>query len=326
MRSKKIQVLLLTMMVFSIVCTGAFGGGGREAQPVNVENWPTRTIRFVAQSEAGGSSDLFIRPLQPFLQRELGVPIVVENMPGAAGRVASSFIWRADPDGYTLLCHNMPQTTVGEILFNTDYSILEMPHIVSFDIAPYVLIVRRDSPFNSLRDIVNASRTQRLTNGTSGVGGTMHLQSAVMRSELGINYDDIPFGGSGAAMLAVMSRDVDFCILPFDIPINNQDEVKIISSFADERMTQYPNIRTPGEEGIPFTYLSIRRSIIAPPGTPREIIDILIRAFRVIVDDPEVRRWADSRGIIIDPLFGNDALSATREAHVLIESLSHLLR
>jgi tripartite-type tricarboxylate transporter receptor subunit TctC len=268
---------------------------------------------------------LFIRALQPLLQKALGSPVVVENMPGASGRVAATAVWKTEADGYTLLSHAMPMTTIGEILYKVDYKILEMEHIVAFDLAPYVLIVKKNSPYNSLRDIVEATKTKSMTNSTSGVGGAMHLQSVVMKDQLGIKYDDIPFNGSSPAMTAVMASDVDFSIEPFDIPLTNLGEVKVISVFSPLRLPQYPDVPTATEENLPFTYLSIRRAISAPKGTPKEVCDILIKAFRETIEDPEYQKWAQERGVTMDPLYGDEYLAVDKEAYDLVMELKPLL-
>lgn len=288
-------------------------------------DYPVKPITIITHSEPGGGVDLFIRAIQPYIQQELGQPIVIENVPGAAGRIGTTQVWKADPDGYTLLSHTLPLTTVGDVVYDAEYDILGFEHLIAFDVAPYVVIVRKDSEYNSFDELIEAAKTKSLSNATSGVGGAMHFQSVIMKDALGIDYADIPFNGSNPSMMAVMSGDVDFCILPFDIPLTNQDEVNVLAAFGEERLLQYPDVPCTKELGYDFTTIDTRRCIVAPKGTPKEICDKLMDAFVKAAENPDYVKWAEERGVNLDVLTGEDYYKVAEEAYKVVEEYKDIV-
>ena len=267
---------------------------------------PEQPIHIVVQAEAGAGPDLFVRTLQPYLQEELGVAIVVENAPGSGGQIACNQVWKAKPNGYTLLSMSSPLTTVTQISKNCDYNVRDFGHIISFDTTPYVIIVKKGSPINSIDTLIETSKTQKLSNSNSGIGGAMYLQSVIMKEYLGIEYDEVPFNGANPCMLAVMSGDVTFSVLPYDSAIDNQEEVTILAIFNDERIDFLPEVPTMKELGYDFPCLTMRRGIVAPPGTPDEITERLIDAFDKAVKNPSFLEWSVNSGISIDVVLGEN--------------------
>lgn len=267
---------------------------------------PKEPIHIVVQAEAGAGPDLFVRTLQPYLQEELGAAIVVENAPGSGGQIACNQVWKAKPDGYTLLSMSSPLTTVTQISKNCDYNVREFGHIISFDTTPYVLIVKKGSPIDSMDTLIASSKTQKMSNSNSGIGGAMYLQSIIMKKSMGIEYDEVPFNGANPSMLAVMSGDVTFSILPYDSAIDNQEEVTILALFSDERIDFLPDVPTMKELGYDFPCLTTRRGIVAPPGTPDEVVERLVDAFGKAVENPEFLEWAKNSGITMDVVLGED--------------------
>lgn len=278
-----------------------------QAEAAESDAWnPKEPIHIIVQAEAGAGPDLFVRTLQPYLQEELGVAIVVENAPGSGGQIACNQVWKAKPDGYTLLSMSSPLTTVTQISKDCDYNVRDFGHIISFDTTPYVLIVKKGSPIDSIDALVEASKSQKMSNSNSGIGGAMYLQSIIMKNNLGIKYDEVPFNGANPCMLAVMSGDVTFSILPYDSAIDNQEEVTILAIFNDERIDFLPEVPTMKELGYDFPCLTTRRGIVAPPGTPDEIVGRLVTAFDNAVQIPAFQEWAVNSGVSMDVVLGED--------------------
>ncbi len=311
-------LLALVMLLSLAACGGKNQQSSAETSPSgsastdpagsgDSEGWkPSEPVHIVGQSEAGSGPDLFIRALQPYLQEELGVAVVVENAPGSGGKIAATQIWKAKADGYNLLSHSSPLTTVTEISKDGEYSVREMKHIISFDTTPYVLIVKKDSPIDSIAALVEASKTQQLSNSNSGIGGAMYLQSMIMKSSLGIDYAEVPFNGSNPCMLAVMNGDVTFSILPYDTAIDNQEEVTILAILADERLEILSEVPTMKELGYEFPAMTTRRGIVAPPDTPDEVVERLILAFDAAVKSEGFQKWVSTSGVSMDVVLGED--------------------
>lgn len=267
---------------------------------------PSAPIHIIGQSEAGSGPDLFVRALQPWLQQELGVAIVVENAAGSGGKIACTQVWKEKPDGYNLLAHSSPLTTVTQISKDCEYNIPDFKHIISFDITPYAIVVKKNSGIESIEDLIEASKTQKLSNSNSGIGGAMYLQSMIMKDALGIEYDEVPYNGSNPCVLAVMNGDVTMSIVAYDAVINNQEEVSILAILADERLEVLPDVPTMKELGYEFPCLSMRRGVVAPPETPQEIVDRLVEAFSNAVQNPEFLEYAANSGTSLDIRLGEE--------------------
>ena len=286
---------------------------------------PERPIHIVGQSEAGSGPDMFVRNLQPYLQQEIDTAIVVENAPGSGGKIACTQVWKARPNGYTLLSHSSPLTTVTQITGKGQYDVKSFAHIISFDLTPYCLVVKKGSPIASVADFIEASKKQRLVNGNSGLGGAMYLQSMIMMKGLGIEGAEVPFNGATPCMLAVMNGDVTHSVLPYDTVINNQEEVTILAIMSDERLDVLPDVPTMKELGHDFAQLTMRRGIVAPPDTPKEVVDVLIAAFDRAVKNPGFQEYVKNSGMTTDFVLGEDYQAIDKEYYdICMEFVQYL--
>ncbi len=288
------------MVLIATMCA-VFAAGQEET----ADSWPSKPIHIVGQSAAGSGPDLFIRQLQPQLQDFLGTSIVVENKPGSGGQLASDYVWGSDPDGYTLLAHSSPLTTVTQISKECDFSIKDMQHIIVFDAAPYAVLVKADSPINSISDLIEYTKNNKASNANSGIGGAMFLQSRIMADTLGIEYNEVPYNGSQPCTLAVMNGDTTFTVTAYDTAVNN-DQVKNIALLSDERLDIIPDVPTIVEQGYSFPFLVMRRGVIAPPDTPAYAVEKLIDAFKNAVEQPSFTEYTTANGINVDLRFGDE--------------------
>ena len=296
MKKALLFVLVVSLLVFTVNA-----GGNSE----DYSNWPTKPIHIINQSAAGSGPDLFIRQVQPILQKELGTSIVLESKEGSGGKLACDYVWKSRPDGYTLLAHSSPLTTVTQISKDCDYSIKDMAHIISIDAAPYAVIVKADSPINTVADLIAYCNENEASNANSGIGGAMFLQSRIMADALGIDYAEVPYNGGQPCTLAVMNGDVTFTVTNYDVALNNP-EVKAICLLAEERVEFMPDVPTIVEEGYTFPFLTMRRGILAPPETPIEIVQKLQDAFYEAFSDPSFAEYGQRNGVIVDIIVGDD--------------------
>lgn len=280
---------------------------GTEAVSSEKIEWvPTQPIHIVGQSEAGSGADLFTRAMQPYLQEELGVAVVVENAPGSGGKIACTQVWNAAPDGYTLLAHSSPLTTVTQISKDGEFNVRDFKHIISFDSTPYAIVVKKGGGIESVEDLLKACEEGKVSNANSGIGGAMYLQSMIMKDALGVEYAEVPYDGSSPSVMAVMNKDVTMSIVAYDYAINNQDELSILAILADERLDFLPDVPTMKELGYDFPTLSMRRGIVAPPDTPDEVVERLIEAFAAAVENPEFVEYTKNSGINMEVFLGED--------------------
>ncbi len=288
-------------MVLLAAASTVFANGEQEG----TSNWPTQPIHIVGQSAAGSGPDLFIRQLQPELQKALKTSIVVENKAGSGGKLAADYVWSSDADGYTLLAHSSPLTTVTQISKDCDFTIKEMQHIAVFDAAPYAVLVKADSPINNIADLIEYCKTNTASNANSGIGGAMFLQSRIMADTLGIDYNEVPYNGSSPCTLAVMNGDVTFTVTAYDTAVNN-DKVKNIALLATDRLDIIPDVPTIVEQGYTFPFLVMRRGVVAPPETPADVVQKLIEAFKSATAQDSFKDYAKTNGVNLDLRFGED--------------------
>ncbi len=293
--------LFSVLMVLVLAVGFVFANGAQE----NAASWPTQPIHIIGQSAAGSGPDLFVRELQPLLQKELGVAIVVENKAGSGGKLASDYVWKAEPNGYTLLAHSSPLTTVTQISKNCTFDIKSMKHIVAFDAAPYAIIVKADSPINTIDDLIAYCKSNKASNANSGIGGAMYLQSRIMAAALGIDYNEVPYNGSNPCTLAVMNGDVTFTVTSYDVAMNN-DQVKVVCLLADGRTELLPDVPSITEAGYSFPFMTMRRGVVAPAGTPDAVVERLIAAFKAALSDPSFAEFVKRSGTTLDVIYGED--------------------
>lgn len=278
-----------------------------ETAETAVSAWiPAQPIHIVGQSEAGSGADLFTRALQPYLQEELGVAVVVENAPGSGGKIACTQVWNADPDGYTLLAHSSPLTTVTQISKDGVFNVRDFKHIISFDSTPYAIVVKKDGGIDSVDTLLAACKEGKVSNANSGIGGAMYLQSMIMKDALGVDYAEVPYNGSSPCVMAVMNKDVTMSIVAYDYAINNQNELAILAVLADERLEALPEVPTMKELGYDFPTLSMRRGIVAPPNTPDDVVERLVDAFAKAVENPDFVEYTKNSGINMEIHLGQD--------------------
>lgn len=295
----KKSITIFLVLVFTL--SAAFAAGDKES----TSKWPTKPIHIIGQSAAGSGPDLFIRELQPELQKQLGASIVVENKEGSGGKLASDYVWNSKPDGYTLLAHSSPLTTVTQISKNCAYSIKDMQHIVVFDSTPYAVLVKANSPINNAQDLIAYCNNNKASNANSGIGGAMFLQSRIMAEALGIDYNEVPYNGSQPCTLAVMNGDTTFTVTSYDTAINN-DHVKVVFVLSDTRLDVLPDVPTIVEQGYSFPFLTMRRGVVAPAETPDDVVETLIDAFRVALSKPSFHDYAQRNGVSLDIRFGEE--------------------
>jgi len=313
---KSIKRILTAVMALTLIL-GAFSFALAEDYPQN-----NKTVTLYSHSGVG-SNDLYIRGLQPYLQEAMGCPIVIENVVGAAGRLLSNQMWHADPDGYSLYSMTIPLIAAGDVFYadTNDYSVTGFEPILSFDATPYAVIVKKDSPYTTFEELMAAAMDTGIINGTSGVAGSMHLQSVVMQNATGAQIVDIPFDGSSGAMMAVMTGDCDMAILPADVPLKNQEEVTVLAVLSDERLPYYPDVPATSELGYDFTYLTSRRMVVAPPGTPQEILDIVQEKLLEAIESEGFQQWIADGGYVLEIHTGEEVRQLIQETYDAILEL-----
>jgi tripartite-type tricarboxylate transporter receptor subunit TctC len=243
--------------------------------------YPNRPVRIVVPFAPGGGADIVSRLLQSHLQATLGQPFVVENRAGAAGRIGTALVAKADADGHTLI------TT-------TESSMVIAPHTGALlgydpirDFAPVslltrntvVLVVHPSVPAKTLKEYIELAKAQpeKLSFGSSGVGGPNHLAGEIFNRMAGLRIVHVPFPGTGAVIPAVIGNQVG-AMWGFTaglIPFVRSGQLRALAVTSKERSPALPDVPTVAEAGVPGYEATSWIGMLAPAGTPSAVIDRL---------------------------------------------------
>lgn len=277
----------------ALAAAGLLASGGRALA------WPERPVTLVQQFAPGGGSDAAARPLAPVLSELLGQPVIVDNRPGANGAIANAFVAGARPDGHTLLFAAAgPMTAAPHMTENL--RIDPMAAFVPVALAvrtSYAIIVNETVSATSFRDFLDFARRnpERLTYGTSGIGGAPHLAGEMLTAATGARFQHVPYRGMGPAMTAVLSGEVNFAFAdtPFAVPLITAGRVRALAVTSARRTPLLPNVATVEELGVPGYVSGTWYGIFAPRGTPEAVMARVNAAVNTALSGDLGRRYVE---------------------------------
>lgn len=267
--------------------------------PEPVAEYPSQEITVLVPYTAGGPTDLAARAMGGFLEGELGQPVIVENLPGAAGSVAMNELVASDPDGYTLTVIAAPSTVVTPLIQDVAYGPDDFETIGVIIEVPSALTVGADSPFPDAAAFLDAARSRpgELTVGTPGATTSQAIELRRLASEYGVEVTVVPFDGNAELTQALLGGTVDAIMVNTSQDIREQldaGEFRALAVSPAERVAYLPDAPTLAELGFPdLTYSTSLFGLGAPVGTPPEIITRLEDGMRAGLEDPQVRGQLD---------------------------------
>lgn len=273
MRNKKHTFLCHLVFFFSM---GTLISAG-----ANAETYPSKPIRLIVHSAAGGSPDTLIRSLSSELGAALGQPVIVENKPGAGGIIGITEIIRAPADGYTIGFANATTLAINQALFsNLPYDVeSQLTPIGTFGFTHNALMVRSDSPFHSVRELIAHALANpgKLTIGSGGNGTTGHLSGELFKAMSNTEILHVPFRGSPQALqdLIAGTTDMLFDNIAVALPQVKSGRVRVLAVSGAKRAAVLPEVPTMAEAGLEGYETVAWSGLVAPAGTPSAIIDLL---------------------------------------------------
>lgn len=252
------------------------------AAPAVAQDFPERAIEYIIPFNPGGESDITARMQEPMMEEALGVSVNVRHQPGGGGAVAwAEFQGNAEPDGHEIIGINLPHI-VGQPIQrdNAGYETEGFDIITWFHFTPHVMVVRADSPFQSLEDLVNFAKEnpQSLTVGGSGTFSGNHLETLRFEQLTEADVTYIPFTGTGPLPAAILGGHVGAVISNSTLGVQMGDDVRVLAVAAEERLDVLPDTPTFRELGYDIVGGTFR-GVAAPKGTPQERIDMLADLF-----------------------------------------------
>jgi tripartite-type tricarboxylate transporter receptor subunit TctC len=270
------------------------GAPAAHAQPASGA-YPNRPVRLVVPNAPGGGSDLVARLVAERLTAPLGRPVVVENRAGASGQLAAEAVARAAPDGHTLLLGtSLTLTTTPALNHNLPYqSPGDFAPIALVAVTSYVLVLHPSVPVRSVADFIKLARTKqgRLNYASPGAGSTAHLATELFSSMTGLKLVHVPYKGSAPGMLSVLQGETDlmFANLLPAIPMVKAGRLRALAISAQSRSPLLPEVPTVNESGLRGFDVEQFYGVVAPAGTPKEIIARLNEHIVQRMQTPEVR-------------------------------------
>ncbi|MFM9887459.1 MAG: Bug family tripartite tricarboxylate transporter substrate binding protein [Burkholderiales bacterium] len=259
------------------------------------QGWPTKPIRLIVVGAPGGSIDIPARIIAERMRDRIGQPVVVENRPQAGGTVGTDAVAKSAPDGYTLLwAFNGPLANAPHLYAKLPYSpTKDLAPIIKGATQPFVLAVNAALPVNTVKELIEHARANpgKLNYSSLGNGSGSHLSMELMKSLAKMFVVHIPYNGAPAAATAVASGDVQVAFLPpaVIVPHAQSGKVKLLAVSSAQRFPMMADLPTLAEASLPGFESDGWSGILAPAGTPREIVERFNNESNQILALPEVR-------------------------------------
>ena len=290
-RGRKMMVRMVAVVA---AVTVAFVLGGATAAPLGAQTYPSKPVRFILPFPPGGATDILGRIMGQILANRLGQPFVPENRPGAGGNIGSELVAKARPDGYTLLLAG-PALSISPGLYK------KLNYDPVKDLAPisqvleghYVLLVRSSLPVKNLKEFVEYAKARpgKLNFGSGGIGTPNHLASELLNSLAKISIVHVPYKGVNQAMMGMMGNEVDMVVIgtPAALPQIESGKVRALAVLSEQRVPSLPGVPTAREAGIDNFEVTSWYGLLAPAGTPADIIARLNMEWVKIAAMPDTR-------------------------------------
>jgi tripartite-type tricarboxylate transporter receptor subunit TctC len=265
-------------------------------------DYPNKPVRLVVSFAAGGISDVLARALAIPLSRQLGQQVVVENKPGAGTTIASDYIAKAPPDGYTIWLQDITTHAINANLYSKlPYdSLKDFTYIAMVASTPLMLVVHPSTPANNVRELVALLKANpgKYSYGSSGNGTIVHLSAEMLKSAAGVDVLHVPYKGSNPATAAILAGEVTFVFSTMPPAISNAKAGKLraLAVTTAKRVGAAPEIPTMMEAGLPNFEIVLYSGIMGPKGMDRGLVRRINTEFAKVVQVPEIRNVYEKIG------------------------------
>jgi tripartite-type tricarboxylate transporter receptor subunit TctC len=266
------------------------------------QEFPAKPVRLIVPFAAGGPNDLAIRPLTGKLQEYLGQPFVIDYRAGANGVIGTDYVAKSPPDGYTLLVISASYTINVAMSASLPFDPLkDLTAVSSIATSDIILVVNPAVPARTVKEFVALARARpgKMTYGSSGTGGSLHMGAVLLSLVTGIDMVHVPYKGAILSLTDVMGGHVDsmFIAASAAIPQIQGGKVRALAVTSRRRAPSLPDVPTFAEAGFPTVEVDSRYGVLAPAATPREVIAKLNAAIVKALASPEVRERYPAQGL-----------------------------
>jgi tripartite-type tricarboxylate transporter receptor subunit TctC len=277
---------------------------------VQAQNFPSKTMTFVVPYPAGGANDMLGRLIGQKMAEALGGNAVVDNKPGAGALLGASAVARAAADGHTLLIGGLATHAASPHMLKADYDPLkDFESVGMIGSAPIIAITYNDSPFKTLKEVVDAARKdpKGVMYASSGNGSPLHLAGELFMAQNKLDMTHVPYKGGNAHILDLIGGRVPviFDTATNCVPLLKSGKVRALAVGAPARLPDFPNVPTFAEAGFPQFDFSAWYAVFAPARTPADVVAKLSTALSTALKNPEV--VARLNGVGVTPASGDAA-------------------
>jgi len=310
---KKTAVVFMILAVFAVVWGGIAGAA----------DYPTKRLTYIICFNPGGESDITARFQEQPLKKYFGQDVIITYKIGGGGALGWSELVKSKPDGYTIAGHNLPHTILQPMeMGNAGYNTMDLKQVYMFESTPNVLMVRKDSPYQTLKDFIEAAKKNpgSFTVGGSGSSSANDLGTAMLNKAAGIKLTYVPFGGTGSAVPALLGNHVTALMSYSPMVVQYREQFRFLAIASEQRMEIIPDVPTFKELGYDIVE-GAYRGVAAPPGTPDDIVKYLATAFDKTMKDPEVKKKMDQNGFKTEFMGPEESLALVKKKMVEYETI-----
>ncbi len=265
------------------------------ASLASAQTWPTKAVTIVVPFPAGGTTDVLARAISNKLSVAIGQTVIVDNKPGAGATLGADLVAKASADGHTLLMGAVHHTVASNYYKNLRYNFeKDFAPITTVALVPNVMTVSAKSPYNSVKDVIAASKTSpdKLSYGSNGNGTAQHMIGTQFEMETGVKVLHVPYKGSAPLTTDLLGGQVD---MSFDtitpvLPFIKEGKLKALAVTTAKRSSTLPNVPTLQEAGVPNLAIGTWFGLLAPVATPKPAIARLNTEIVKIIQSPEFKK------------------------------------
>ena len=269
----------------------------------HAQHFPTKPVRIVAPFAAGSTIDIIGRIISPRLHEALGQPVIVENRPGAGGMIGVDYVAKSVPDGHTLVIGALGPLAMNPALYpKTPFDpVKDFAAVSLLATGPVVIAVHPSIPAHDIKELVEFARKRpgQLNFGSPGVGSSPHLTGELFKLITKTNIVHVPYKGNAEAITDLIGGQLSmvFTGVPPVVPLAKAGKVRLLATTGKERMANLPDVPTIKEAGITGADVLIWYGVVAPAGTPKDVIVRLNREIVKAMNTPDVRDKFAQQGV-----------------------------
>jgi len=293
--------IALMLSLLPLAATSSMAATG----PATSQNWPEKAITIVVPTSAGGANDAMARVLAQGLSSRLGKPVIVDNRAGANGAIASEFVARAAPDGYTLMFGYIATHGINPALQKLRYNpVTDFESIGMVAASPTVLVVNPEVPAKTAKELVQLikAKPDGFSFATAGNGTAPHIAGELFKLSAGLDVIGIPHKGSAPAVMSTISGITQYMFpsLFTAYPQIKGGKLKALGIAGDKRSPILPDVPTLAEQGIPNVSMSQWYAMFAPAKTPKAVVDRLNQEINRVLAEKTVQKLIEDQGAEIE--------------------------